>query len=300
MVLNDFQKYIKAVGTGPKGNRDLSFDESKDMMQQILNQGVHPERIAVFLLGWRLKPETIEEFQGALSALDQNLVKKKVSHSIELGYPFDGKLKTPYLFPLIAQVLHNSKLNLIVIGDKLQPAKDGITIQDICSKISLHTNTHYFDRKEYSPKLHALTEIRQRLALRTGLNTLEKLPNIAESNFAITGVHHTPYVKKYQEIFSKKYLKFALIQGSEGGPELFSKGKLWISEGGKTSEELIDPARYGIDYEKPSQALTEEEMLHILKNPDDTLMQLAKLNAAILLFLSNQAKSIDEAYESLV
>ena len=58
----DFFKYIHAVGTGPKGNRDLSFDESKDMMTQILNQSVHSEQIAAFLLGWRLKPETIENF----------------------------------------------------------------------------------------------------------------------------------------------------------------------------------------------------------------------------------------------
>jgi len=34
----DFNKYIHAVGTGPKGNRDLNSDESKDMMHQILDK----------------------------------------------------------------------------------------------------------------------------------------------------------------------------------------------------------------------------------------------------------------------
>ena len=43
----DFFKYIHAVGTGPKGNRDLSFDESKDMMEQILNQSIPSEQASL-------------------------------------------------------------------------------------------------------------------------------------------------------------------------------------------------------------------------------------------------------------
>ena len=73
----DFHKYIHAVGTGPKGNRDLSFEESQDMMTQILNQSIHGEQIAAFLLGWRLKPETTEEFCGAISACDSFILRPK-------------------------------------------------------------------------------------------------------------------------------------------------------------------------------------------------------------------------------
>jgi anthranilate phosphoribosyltransferase len=42
----DFHKYIHAVGTGVKGNRDLSLEEANDMMCQILNQSVHAEQIS--------------------------------------------------------------------------------------------------------------------------------------------------------------------------------------------------------------------------------------------------------------
>jgi len=77
----NFSKYIHAVGTGAKGNRDLSFDESKDMMTQVLDQSVHSEQIAAFLLGWRLKPETTEEFRGALSACDSYIIPYEVKNS---------------------------------------------------------------------------------------------------------------------------------------------------------------------------------------------------------------------------
>ena len=295
----DFNKYIHAVGTGPKGNRDLNFEESQDMMKQILDKNIYNEQITAFLLGWRLKPETIEEFKGAISACDSYINKTKISNSIELGYPFDGKAKNPYIFPLVAKILQNSELNLVVIGDEKQPAKDGITIKDICTKITLQSNIHYFDRADFFKELHTLTEIRMRLGLRTGFNTIEKLPNVSQSDYAITGVFHKPYVKKYVEIFSNRYKKFALIQGNEGTPELFSKGRLWIANGTDIEEFIIDPAYYGINYTKSWERISLEDSLEQLNNPSSEYLKLAKLNAAVYLFVTQKAPSIDDAFDML-
>jgi len=295
----NFSKYIHAVGTGPKGNRDLSFDESKDMMTQVLGQSVHSEQIAAFLLGWRLKPETTEEFRGAISACDSYIKHHEVKNSLELGYPFDGKAKNPYIFPLVAKVLKESRLNLVVIGDEIQPAKGGITIKDICTKIEIPSNTYYFDRADFFKELHNLTAIRNRLGLRSGFNTIEKLPHVAKSEYAITGVFHKPYVKKYVEIFADRYKRFALIQGNEGTPELFSKGRLWICKGKEVEEFIIDPAHYGITYKKSWDTITLEDSLEQLNNPSDEYMKLARLNAAVYLFVTENAISIDEAYEKL-
>jgi len=295
----DFFKYIHAVGTGPKGNRDLSFDEAKDMMQQILNQSVPSEQIAAFLLGWRLKPETVEEFRGAIAACDEQVLQQKVASSIELGYPFDGKAKNPYIFPLVSHILKDTGLNLVLIGDEKQPAKDGITIKEICSKIECSQNTHYFDRADFFPALHKLTEIRNRLGLRTGFNTIEKLPHVAQSEYAITGVFHKPYVKKYVEIFADRYKRFALIQGNEGTPELFSKGRLWIAQGDAIEEYIVDPEYYGIHYKKSWEKITLEESLAQLQNPSDEYLKLARLNAAVYLFVTQKFNSIDDAYASL-
>ncbi|WP_294960416.1 glycosyl transferase [Sulfurimonas sp.] len=295
----DFFKYIHAVGTGPKGNRDLTLEESKDMMDQILNQSIPSEQSAAFLLGWRLKPETTTEFRGAIQACDAYIKKTTVANSLELGYPFDGKAKNPYIFPLVAKILEDSRLNLVLIGDELTPAKGGITIKDICTNIELHKNAHYFDRKDFFPKMSDLTELRLKLGLRSGFNTIEKLPGVANSEYAITGVFHKPYVKKYVEIFSDRYKRFALIQGNEGTPELFSKGRLWICNDGEVDEIVVDPANYGINYAKSSDTITLQDSLNQLNNPSDEYMKLAKLNAAVYLYVSQNASSIDEAWEKL-
>ncbi len=295
----DFFNYIHAVGTGPKGNRDLSFEESKDMMEQILNQSVPSEQIAAFLLGWRLKPETATEFRGAIEVCDSFIKRSRVDNSIELGYPFDGKVKNPYIFPLVAKAIKESGLNLVVVGDELTPAKGGITIKDISTKIDLNSNIHYFDRKDFFSKMSNLTELRMKLGLRTGFNTIEKLPLIASSEYAVTGIFHKPYVKKYVEIFSNRYKKFALIQGNEGTPELFSKGRLWVLDNGDVEEFIIDPIHYGISYKKSHNPISLEESIEQLNNPSSEYLKLAKLNAAIYIFVSQRAKSIDEAFERL-
>jgi anthranilate phosphoribosyltransferase len=295
----DFFNYIHAVGTGVKSNRDLSFEESKDMMEQILNQSVPTEQIAAFLLGWRLKPETNTEFRGAIEVCDKYIKKEHVENSLELGYPFDGKVKNPYIFPLVAKELKKEDINLIIVGDELVPAKGGITTKNICTNIELENNIHYFDRKDFFQKMSELTDLRMKLGLRTGFNTIEKLPHVAQSNYAITGVFHRPYVKKYIEIFAHRYKRFALIQGNEGTPEIFSKGRLWIYDNNEAKEHIINPTHYGIDYKKSLEKISLENSLQQLKNPSDEYIKLAKLNAALYLFVTQKSSTIDEGWEKL-
>ncbi len=295
-----FHTYVHAVGTGHKSNRDLSFDESADMMQQILAQDIFPEQTAAFLTGWRLKPETVTELRGVLSACDKACTICTLDNSLELGYPFDGKANNPYLFPLVARLLEKFGLNLVVTGDDPVPAKDGITLKQICNSIAMSENLRYFDRKNYCPSLHRLTDMRMRIGLRTGLNTIEKLPHVAQSDYAITGVFHKPFVKKYAAVFSGRYKRLALIQGNEGTPELFSKGRLWIVQGDAIEEHIINPAAFGIRYDKSWERITLKESLVQLAEPSEGLTELARLNAAVYLFIAEKSESIEAAYEQLV
>jgi anthranilate phosphoribosyltransferase len=251
-------------------------------------------------LGWRLKPETITEYRGALAAMDVRLKRSIIPNSIELGFPFDGKVVTPYLFPLVAKVLEKSKINLIIMGDDRIPAKHGVTTKDICSKLLLNDNVHYFDRKNYLNELHLLTGLRNLLGLRTAFNTIEKLPNLGTSRFAVTGVFHKPYVQKYNDIFKNRYQRFALIQGNEGAPELFSKAKIWVTENEETHEYLIDPSLFGINYIKSKDSLSLDDSLKMLADPSNDLIKLAKLNAAIYMFIEKMVSSVEEGFEYLL
>ena len=294
-----FIKYIKYVGTGPKHNRDLTYEEMHDAMAQMLDGHTSPEQTAAFLLGWRLKPESIEEFRAALKVLDEATVKSPVENGLELGYPFDGKADNPYIFTLAAPMVAPFGLNLVVSGDALRPSKGGATVRDVCSTLPLPENIHYFDRARYCKPLADLTPIRQTLGLRTGLNTIERLPNVGMCDTALIGVFHKPYVKKYVEIFADRYKRLIIVKGNEGTPEIFGKCRIWICENGGMDEIILDPADFGIAYKKSFDRIDKEEAFEMVKNPSEGLMRMAKLNAAVWLFAKGEAPSIEAGWEIL-
>ncbi len=295
----DFQNYIRAVGTGPKSNRELDPVEVVDAINQILKGEIVPERITAFLLGWRVRLETSTELAAVVEAFDKYISRVSVPDSIELGYPYDGKTDYPYLFPLYGKYLKKVGLNLVVSGDHLQPAKDGVTVKDICTNMELDDNIHYFDRETYFKELSALTDLRNILGLRTAFNTAEKLHNPANSDYAITAAFHKPYVEKYTKVFAKNYKNFLVVKGSEGTPEFFGRCKFWTNDNGEITENVIEPEEFGINYTTTYEKITLEEALDVIKNPSEEIEKLAKLNVALLLVSANKAKTIEEGFEML-
>ncbi|NPA66595.1 MAG: glycosyl transferase [Epsilonproteobacteria bacterium] len=294
-----FIEYVRAVGTGKKGNRDLSYEEAKDMFEQILSQEPDPIQIGAFLLGWRLKPETITEYSAALEVIRSHTTFHPVPNTIELGYPYDGKRRNPYIFPVAAQYMKESGISLVVSADQKQPAKEGITVRELSKSYEFDEQIICFDREEFAPKVSALSSIRQALGIRTAFNTLEKLHGVAHSEVGITGVFHKPYVKKYAQIFSPYFKRLVLIQGNEGTMEIFSKAKMWIVVGEEITEYSVDPHQFGIEYEKSWERISFEDSLHMIQEPTEEFLKLAKLNAAVWLFGYGYFDSIEEGYATL-
>jgi len=299
MTPEAFLPYLKCVGTGPKRNRDLSKEEMKVVIRAFLKQEVVPEQMAAFILGWRVKGESIDEFASALEVFDEFIKHDPLPDSIEFGYPYDGKVKNPYIFPLTAQYLQKFDIHFSLHGGLLQPAKGGITLKEICDTIPLSSNIHFYDRQEYFPELYELSSIRAKLGLRSSFNTIEKLLGITKSDTAIIGAFHKPFIEKYIALYKNRYKKLVIIKGNEGTPEIFSKCSITIVENGETEEIKVDPKIYGIDYVKSVQPITLETSLKQIKEPSESFLELAKLNAAVILLVTGKAATIEEGLLNL-
>jgi len=284
MTTEAFLPYLKCVGTGPKRNRDLTKEEMKTVMRAFLKKEVLTEQAAAFLLGWRIKGESLDEFAASIEVFDEFVKQEPLENSIEFGYPYDGKVKNPYLITLAAKHLQKFDINLSLHGDLLQPSKGGITLKELCDNTNLSSNAHYYDRTTYFPELHAFSDIRTKLGLRSSFNTIEKLLNITKSETAIIGAFHKPFVEKYITLFKDRYKKLVIIKGNEGTPEIFSKCAITIVENGEVTEMKVDPKDFGIMYSKSTERISLETSLELVKNPSDELRKLAQLNAAVILF----------------
>lgn len=303
----DFKTFIKAVGTGPKGNRDLSIDEACEAVTQILQNKPTQAQMGAFLIAWRTKLESQDEFKGAIKALKSFMKFKKIDDSIELGYNFDGRNNNPYLFPLYENILNNffqknkdvRRLNFVISGDLLQPTKKGITTKDIFKNFDEGQYLHYFDRVEYLNELSAITPIRHEFGLRTAFNTVEKALNPGLSEYAVVGAFHKPYVSKYIDMYEEYFKDMTVIRGSEGDIEIFKDSKFWQKKDDQIVEVEFSLKDFGINYDRIFENLTLEENLNILRNYDDDILKLAKFNVALYLLFAKRVDSLDEAWQRL-
>jgi len=292
-----FHAFLKAVGTGPKGNRHLSRDEMKEAMGMMLDGTAIPEQTAAFLLGWRVQAEDKDELLGAIDAMDERVQHTPVKKSLEIGYPLDGKIKSLPIMLLSAQMV--PKIPIVVHGDRAQPSKMGFNPKDFYENTKFSSNIHYFDRANFFPELSKLTDLRRALGLRTAFNTIEKLHNVAKSDFALVGMHHLPYFDLYKELYGARYKRLTIVRGSEGTPEVLKKTNILVVEGGRSHSLPIDPAYYGLKPYEAKKELSLNEMIDQLENPTQEILGYARLNAALLMYATNQAASIEDAYASL-
>jgi len=292
-----FHAFLKAVGTGPKGNRHLSREEMKEAMGMMLDGTALSEQTAAFLLGWRVQAEDKDELLGAIDAMRERIQQSPVKKSIEIGYPLDGKIKSLPIMLLAAKLI--PKIPIVVHGDRAQPSKLGFNPKDFHEHMKFSANIHYFDRANFFPELSKLTDLRRALGLRTAFNTIEKLHNVAQSDFALIGMHHLPYFDLYKELYAQDYKRLVIVKGSEGTPEVLKKTKMLVVEGKHSHSLPIDPADFGLKPFEAKEEMSLEQMIKQLENPSEQILGYARLNAALLLYAANQAPSLEEAYAAL-
>jgi len=300
----NFKKYIKAVGTGVKGNRELEHDEVVDAICSILEDKVTPAQVGAFLIGWRTKLETNEELTACVHALKKYMKYTKVENSLELGYSFDGRTNNPFLFPLYENILKEffeknkdiKELKLVISTDLTQPAKNGITAKDIAKSFTFPKYVNIIDRSEYFNELSNLTPLRHELGLRTVFNTAEKLLNPGQSEYGVTTAFHKPYVEKYLAMFKEYYKDILVVKASEGSPEVFKDGKYWQSINGEIVDTVFKLEDFGISYEKTYENISLETALDIVNNPSDEIMKLAKFNIALYLVFAQRVDTLENAW----
>ena len=139
-----FRAVIKAVGTGPRGSRALTFDEARQATAALLAGEVSPVQAGAFLVAMRIKGETPAELAGVAQAL-----RDVTSRAFEPPPPpssperpvvacagaYDGMIDAPHL-SLAAAVLAAAAGARVVVhcGGTLGP-KRGTTPADVLAAL---------------------------------------------------------------------------------------------------------------------------------------------------------------------
>ncbi len=314
------REYIKKVGTGPLGSRDLSRAEAADAARLMLSGAATSAQTGALLLGLRLKGETADEMGGFLEALRDTLpLSAPTRYDLDVGDPYDGKKRSLSLVVPAAIAAARAGLRVVLHGLSKVPVKQGPGVLDIWNALGRPLSQTPFSRipegegdvlclsqESFRPELARLLPLRQELGLRTLWNTVEKCANPLDATAQIIGIFHEPIIDKLRHALDRNGItpsrRILFVCGSEGGVDLHPHRA--------TLCYLLDPA-LGPELQPvtipppsgetgPLPPPEQDSFIRgIDRDPSHPLAPLLKRQAALFLFASGQTKSFSEAEERL-
>lgn len=311
--------YLREVGQGKTGYRDLTQDEACDAMSLVLSGEATQAQAGAFLLLNRMKGETPEELVGFAEAARAvaTRIKPNVSGLLDIGSPYDGRKKSIVVSPASAVVVAAAGVPVVMHGERDLGPKHGVPIGDVLTELGIETDSEpedvqraieahglgYMRQERFVPAMFALKSLREEIALRSPLHTVEKIYNLAGAEYCIIGLAHFPYMEKMLEASSKMGFKRVLIvQGIEGNEDAPTSRacRAFLWDRGERLELRIDAADYDL------AAASKEEMEggdalfnagvaeRILDGEAGGHRDLVLMNAGIRIWLAERAPTIGD------
>jgi hypothetical protein len=114
-----YTPFIKEIGRGADGARDLTPDEAHRLYAAMLDGGVPDLELGAILLGLRVKGEAGDEMLGFLAAIDERMNRLQLPHGRVRPVilpSYNGARKEANLTPLLALLLQRFGVPVLVHG----------------------------------------------------------------------------------------------------------------------------------------------------------------------------------------
>jgi anthranilate phosphoribosyltransferase len=229
-----FRGTIKAVATGPRGSRDLTFDEAREATAALLAGEVSPAQAGAFLIGMRVKGEAAEELAGVAQALRDlaPLLRAPTGRPLVVSAgAFDGIADAPPL-GLAASVCAAAAGAAVVTacGGRLGP-KHGVTPAEVLAALGgparpspevseamlARAGVALVHAGEALPGWDALAVLRDEIGLRGPLHSAEKLVDWFGARRFVVGHTHGSYGGRLLGALERLGVDHAIaVRGLEG------------------------------------------------------------------------------------
>ena len=229
--------YIKEIGRGKEGARDLSRDDAYQLYLAMLENRVSDLEMGAILIAMRIKGESIEEIAGFLDAAEAHMQRLHVgsdSTYAPIVIPsYNGARKRANLTPLLAILLAREGVPVLVHGVCQDPGR--VTSAEIFSALQIKalqsieqaqqqimaTNLAFVPIQVLAPAMHRILMMRQILGLRNSTHTLVKiLQPFEQPALRLTSYTHPEYQimldRYFRELAPQVRGAALLMRGTEG------------------------------------------------------------------------------------
>ncbi|HZG74234.1 MAG TPA: anthranilate phosphoribosyltransferase [Paenibacillus sp.] len=315
-------EYLKEVGRGKRGARDLTYDEAAAAAAMIFEGKATDAQIGAFLVAERIKMESTDEIAAFAETLRQGSFKHPMAGAIDCAGPYDGRTKSFYATLPTSFVLAACGVPATLHGSRSLPPKWGVTLPDVIAQWGVDVGTPeglerlrraadasgflFVPAELGCPKLAQVRDIRTQLGLRTVFNSAEKLVRYSDAPYLAFGVFHgTVFDKMAQLVSSLGYRRAIIVQGSEGSEDLpvHKRSRLFLVQDGVSELVIVDPEVYQLQGELDEDAewTAERQAATCLAALQGAAplpyTDMTILNAGVRLWLVGAAGTIDEGLD---
>ncbi|MEY4210133.1 MAG: hypothetical protein RLZ92_512 [Pseudomonadota bacterium] len=309
-----FAEFIKILGKGKKGSRDLTQDEAYRAMQMILSDQVQPIQLGAFLMLMRIKEETREELAGFVQAARDNIGCSNRPTLADLDWSsYAGKRRHLPWFLLSTLLLAENGIKVFMHGAgghtegrlytekalealKISPAK---SITEAEQQLA-STNFSYLSLQHICPPLYEMINLRPVMGLRSPVHTLVRLLNPFNAQHSIQGIFHPSYRQVHQNaalLLNQPHM--AVLKGEGGETERNPDVECLVQS--VHNGELIDetwPALFARRHMK-AEHLDPQQLIQVWQGEvEDEFAQATVIGtAAIALQLLGKAESQQQAHQ---
>jgi anthranilate phosphoribosyltransferase len=307
----DIQSAIRAVTE----HRDLSGEEMTSVMRAIMSGETTESQIGGFLIGLRMKGETVEEIAAAATVMRElaTPVQVDVEHLVDTcGTGGDGSC-TFNISTASALVAAGAGARVAKHGNRSASSSSGsadvleaagvnldLTPQQIAQCIQEVGVGFMFAPKHHGAMKHAIGA-RKEMAVRTIFNVLGPLTNPAGAPNQVVGVFSRDLVEPLAQVLAQLGSRHVLVVHSADGLDEISIGaETHMAEfrDGQVHTHSIDPGQFGmttadlstLTVSSPQESLA--TIRTVLDNSAGPARDIVALNAGAAIYASGLARDL--------
>ncbi|MGE5469941.1 MAG: DNA-binding protein YbiB [Bacteroidota bacterium] len=229
-----YAHYIKEIGRGAQGARDLAGDDARQLYGAILDGGVPDLELGAILLALRVKGESLDEMLGFLAATDERTDHLDMPHGRvrPVVLPsYNGARKEANLTPLLALLLQRFGVPVLVHG--LLEGFGRVTSGHIFRELGImpaassgqaqvmlqEKGLAFVPLSALAPGIHNLLALRARMGVRNSAHSLVKLLNpFAGEAVLVAPATHPDFIDLMRNMLIARGDRAILLRGTEGEP----------------------------------------------------------------------------------
>lgn len=241
---------------------DLTYEESKQVMEEMMTGTATQAQMASFLTALRMKGETIDEITASAEVMRSKALHVKHETDVMdiVGTGGDGT-GTFNVSTTASFVIAASGIPVAKHGNRSMSSKSGsadcleqlgvnITITpEQSEKVLKDTNLCFMFAQGYHASMRFVGPVRREIGIRNIFNVLGPLTNPASANLQITGVYSESLVEPIAKVFSNLGVKRGFVfHGSDGMDEVTVTGATKVCEinNGEFKTYEITPEEFGL------------------------------------------------------